>query len=209
MRIRHRGFEPIVNSSAFIAPTAAVVGNVQIGPRARVMYGAVIDAEGSRVEIADCAIVCENAVLRATAAGEVDHPVVIGDHAFVGPHSTLLGCVVERCCYIATGVTVLQGAVLHAGASIAVGALVHGGTVIPEGFFVPPNTIAIGDPVRLYSPDQHDELARAIRDVGFARRAFGVEAEWEDRLNRYFKAAEVRSLEFAAHDGDTLLDDGI
>jgi carbonic anhydrase/acetyltransferase-like protein (isoleucine patch superfamily) len=207
MLIRHRGFEPTIDERAFVAPTAAVVGHVSVGPRTRVMYGAVIDAEGSRVEIDECVIVAENAVLRATAAGDQDHPVIVGDHAFIGPHATLLGCTIGRCVYIATGVTILQGAVLKAGASVAVGALVHAGTVIPEQFFVPPNMIAVGDPVRLVSPSEPDELAAAIRSVGFARRAFGVEAEWEDRVNRYFKAAEVRSGEFAAHSGDEIVYD--
>lgn len=201
----HRGFEPVVDPTAFVAPTAAVVGNVRVGSRARIMYGAVLDAEGSHVEINDCVIVSENSVLRATASGDQDYPVIVGDHAFIGPQSTLLGCTIGRCAYIATGVTILQGAILHAGASIAVGAFVHAGTVIPEEFFVPPNMIAVGDPVRLISPSQPEELAEAIRDVGFARRAFGVDAEWEDRISRYFKAAEVRSNEYAAHSSDTII----
>src|SRR5215217_2522017 len=125
MLIRSRGYEPVVDASAFVAPTAALVGEVVIGPRSRVMYGAVLDSEASRVEVGECAIVCENAVLRATAAGDADLPVLVRDHTFVGPHSTLLGCVVESACYVAIGATVLQGAVLESGAVVAVGALVH------------------------------------------------------------------------------------
>lgn len=69
MLLRHRGREPVIDSSAFVAPTATLVGDVRIGPRARVMYGAVLDAEASRIEMGECAIICEHAVLRATAAG--------------------------------------------------------------------------------------------------------------------------------------------
>jgi carbonic anhydrase/acetyltransferase-like protein (isoleucine patch superfamily) len=105
MLIRHRGAEPRVDPSAYVAPTATLAGAVTIGPRARVMFGAVLDAEGSRVEVGECAIVCEHAVLRATAVGDEDHPVLVGDHAFVGPHATLLGCAVEAAAYIATGAT--------------------------------------------------------------------------------------------------------
>ena len=65
IRIRHRGHEPRVDPTAYLAPTATVVGNVIIGPRARVMYGAVLDAEGSRIEIGEASVICENAVLRA------------------------------------------------------------------------------------------------------------------------------------------------
>jgi carbonic anhydrase/acetyltransferase-like protein (isoleucine patch superfamily) len=205
--IRHRGRSPAVDPSALVAPTAALVGDVSVGPRARVMYGAVLDAEASRVALGECAVVCEHAVLRATAAGSQAWPVELADHVFVGPHATLLGCSVGRCAYLATGATVLQGARLGPGASIAVGALVHAGTVVPGGLFVPPNMVAVGDPVRLLGPDDPAALAEAVRSVGFARLAFGVEADWEDRVARYERSAEVRSAEFAAHRDDTLLPD--
>jgi carbonic anhydrase/acetyltransferase-like protein (isoleucine patch superfamily) len=205
MFIKHRGVEPVVDSSVFVAPTAVLVGNVHVGPRSRIMYGAVLDSEGSSIEVDECTIICENAVLRATASGNEDHPVVIADHVFVAPHTTLLGCTVESCAYIATGVTVLQGAIIHSGAAVAVGALVHANTVIPSEFFVPPNAIAVGDPVKLYSPDERETLARAIQSVGFAKTAFGVEAQWEDRLSRYRQSTEIRSQEFESHFDDVVL----
>ena len=67
-RIRHRGHEPRVHESAYVAPTATLVGDVVVGPRARVMFGAVLDAEGSRVEIGEATVIGENTVLRASAA---------------------------------------------------------------------------------------------------------------------------------------------
>jgi carbonic anhydrase/acetyltransferase-like protein (isoleucine patch superfamily) len=201
--IRHRGHEPHVDPTAYIAPTATLIGDVRIGPRARVMYGAVLDAEGSRIEIGEATVVCENAVLRASAITGTDQPVVLGDHVFVGPHATLLGCTVERCGYLATSATVLQTARLGAGAVVAVGGLVHAGTVVPNEFFVPPHTLAVGDPPRLLAPGSA-EAPDAIRQVGFARVAFGVDAEWTDRIRRYERSAEVRVEEFAAHADDEL-----
>jgi len=133
------------------------------------------------------------------------HPVLVGDHVFISPHSTLLGCTVEPCSYVATGATVLQGAIIHSGAVVAVGALVHANTVVPGEFFVPPNTIAIGDPIKLYSPSEKDALDNAIKSTEFAKTAFGVEARWEDRLSRYKQATEVRSKEFENHFDDVVL----
>jgi carbonic anhydrase/acetyltransferase-like protein (isoleucine patch superfamily) len=208
MLLRHRGREPTVDPSAFVAPTATLVGDVRVGPRARVMYGAVLDAEASRVEVGECAIVCEHAVLRATAAGGTERPVVVDDHVFVGPHATLLGCHVGRCAYLATGVTVLHAARVGAGGSVAVGALVHAGAVVPDELFVPPNMLAVGDPARLLPPDDPQALGEAVRSTGFARLAFGVEAVWEDRVARYEQTAEVRSREFAAHADDVVVPDG-
>ncbi|HEX6447272.1 MAG TPA: acyltransferase [Streptosporangiales bacterium] len=177
-----------------MAPTATLVGRVRVGPRARVMYGAVLDAEDGSIDVGECSVVCENAVLR----GEVQ----LGDHVFVGPHATLLGCRVGRCVYLATGATVLQEAVLGAGAVVAIGAAVHATTALPEEFFVPPNTVAIGGQV--YAPGDPG-LPQAIKGVGFAKVAFGIEADWEDRIHRYERAAEVRSTQFAGHADDEIV----
>jgi carbonic anhydrase/acetyltransferase-like protein (isoleucine patch superfamily) len=132
--------------------------------------------------------------------------VVLADHVFVGPHATLLGCAVERCCYLATGATVLHGARLGAGAVVAVGALAHAGAVLADEMFVPPMTIAIGDPATVHTPDRPAELAEAIRGVNFAAAAFGVEHEWADRVARYERVTEVRVHEFAAHAEDDVVE---
>lgn len=201
MLVRHRGYVPSVHPSAYIAPSAELIGRVTVGPRSRVMSGAVLDAEGSRIDVGECTIVCEQAVLRATAVGDEEQPVSVGDHAFISPHTTLLGCELGRSTYIATGATVLQGSRIEAGAVVAVTALVHGGTVLPSEFFLAPGMIAIGDPVTVYAPGD-PAVPQAIKAVGFASRAFGVSTAWEDRVARYRQIAEVRSEEFRAHRDD-------
>lgn len=206
MLVRSRGFEPVVAPSVFVAPTAVLVGRIRVDERSRVMYGAVLDSEGSRIEVGECGVICENTILRATLAGDGDYPVLLGDHVFVGPHATLLGCKVEPCSYIATGATVLHGATIGSGAAVAVGALVHANTVIPGEMFVPPNTIAVGDPVEIYQPGD-EGLADAIKAVGFAKSAFGTQAGWEDRLVRYRDATEARSEEFGVHMNDAVVEE--
>jgi carbonic anhydrase/acetyltransferase-like protein (isoleucine patch superfamily) len=168
------------------------------------MYGAVLDAEESSIEIGECSIINENAVLRATGHAH-NFPVRLGDHVLVGPHCLLAGCDVGRCAYIATGVTILQGAVLNPGASIGVGALVHANTIIPEEFFVPPNCIAIGNPVQVFDPGD-PKVPAAIKSIRFAKTAFGVKTAWEERIKRYEETTEVRSKEFASHFEDQIID---
>lgn len=203
MLIRHRGAAPAVDPSAYVAPNATLVGDVRIGAHARVMYGAVLDAEGGHVEVGAYTIVSEQAVVRATAVTSAD--VELGDHVFVGPHATVLGARVGRCPYLAAGATVLQFAEIGVGACVAVGAFVHARTVLPEEFFVAPHTTAVGDPVEVFGSDRVEELAAAIARVGFADAAFGVRAEWTDRINRYHAVAEVRSAEYAAHVDDEVV----
>jgi carbonic anhydrase/acetyltransferase-like protein (isoleucine patch superfamily) len=169
------------------------------------MYGSILDSEGSWIEIGQNSIVCENAVLRATAAGYKEFPVIIGDHVFISPESTLIGCQVESNSYIATGATLLQGAIVQSGAAVAVGALIHANTVIPANCFIPPNNIAIGDPVRIYSPKEKEGLAKAIKSIEFAKVAFNVDAVWDDRFERYRQATIVRSKEFKCHFDDEII----
>ena len=205
MLIRHRDREPTIDPSSFIAPTAVLAGDVTTGARSRVMYGAVLDSEGSSVEIGECTVVCENAVIRATKTDVVDHRVHVGDHVMVGPHATLLGCEVQRTAYIATGATILHGARVGVGAVVAVGALVHAGTTLPDGYFVPPHMIALGDPVEILSLDDPDALTNAVKEVGFLGIAFGIDMGWEDQSARYERAMELRSAEFEAHASDVPL----
>jgi carbonic anhydrase/acetyltransferase-like protein (isoleucine patch superfamily) len=205
MLIRHRGVVPTIDPTAYVAPTAVVMGAVVVGAHARVMAGAVVDAEGSTVHVGERVIVAEHAVLRATGVGDQDYPVRVGDHAFVGPHATLLGCTIESAVYVATGATVVHGAVVGSGAVVAVSALVHAGTLLPREFFLAPSTIAVGDPVAVYSAGD-PRLPQAIKDVGFVARAFGVEPAGEDRASTYRRVAQVRADEFAAHLEDEILD---
>jgi carbonic anhydrase/acetyltransferase-like protein (isoleucine patch superfamily) len=205
MIIKHRGVGPSLDESVYIAPTAVICGNVSLDAQARVMFGAVIDSEASSVEIGTCSIICENAVIRATRVEKVDHPVRIGDHVFISPHATLLGCRVASHAYIATGATLLQGARVGRGAVVAVGALVHAGTKIPDGFFLAPNSIAIGDPATIYSPGDREAVVDAIKSIAFTKIAFGVTPQPQDRVATMTRVAEIRSKEFESHKKDIML----
>lgn len=197
--MRHRGVEPGIYASAYVAPTAVLMGRVTVGPSARILSGAALSAEGSRIEIGESSIISEHAVLRATAVGDAERPVLVGDRVLVGPHATLLGCTVGPSTFIATGATVVHGARIGAEAIVAVGAFVHAGSVLPDGFFLAPNLIAIGDPVTVYAPDD-PTLPEAIRSIGFARYAFGLEAPQRRQI------AEVRSAEYSAHLQDEIVE---
>jgi carbonic anhydrase/acetyltransferase-like protein (isoleucine patch superfamily) len=205
MIIKNRGAVPVIDKSAFVAPNATLVGNVRIGRDSRVMYGATLDSEESRIDVGDRTIICENATLRATAVANMDHPVLLGDHVFISPHATLLGCSIERASYIATGAIILHGATVKEGAVVAVGGIVHAKTVIPSGFIVPPNMIAIGDPVKLYAPNDK-ELMQAIKTNEFSREAFGVGTGWNNLVEKYIEVTNVRSDEFKSHLDDEIVE---
>jgi carbonic anhydrase/acetyltransferase-like protein (isoleucine patch superfamily) len=194
MLISHRGHQPVIDSTAYIAPTATLVGRVRVGPRARVMYGAVLDAEDGSIEVGESTIISENAVLRGT--------VNLGDHVFVGPHATLLGCRVERCSYLATGAIVLQEASLGPASVIAIGAAVHARTVLPARSFVAPYMVAIKDNV--YAPGD-PAMVEAIKGLGYTQVAFGIDPAVVDPMTRYEMVTEARSAQFGAHVDDVIV----
>ncbi|HET7875156.1 MAG TPA: gamma carbonic anhydrase family protein, partial [Methylomirabilota bacterium] len=66
MVLEHLGKRPRIHESAYVAPTATVCGDVTIGPESRILFGAVLVAEGGPVVVGVHAVVMENAVLRGT-----------------------------------------------------------------------------------------------------------------------------------------------
>jgi carbonic anhydrase/acetyltransferase-like protein (isoleucine patch superfamily) len=203
MQIRHRGKSPKIHPTAYIAPTATLVGDVTIGKGARILFGAVINAEGSKVEIGEGSIVLEYAVLRATAAGDKEYPVIVGKDVFIAPHVTVLGGEIRDQVFLSTGVTVLQGAVVHEAVVAGVGSFIHGGTVVPKAFFVPPNTIAVGNPMELFGPTDKFNLLKKIESIKFPKIAYNVdEGSFSDSAGG---ATKVRAAEFAAHLDDEII----
>src|SRR5438105_1324698 len=102
MLIEHGGRSPQVHPTAYVAPTAVLCGDVRVGAGSRILFGAILTAEGGPVAIGTRCIVMETAVIR----GSKRHPVRIGDHVLVGPRAYLSGCTVEDSVFIATGATV-------------------------------------------------------------------------------------------------------
>ena len=83
MLIEHEGSSPRLAESAYVAPNAVLCGDVAVGEDARILFGAVLTAEGGRVEIGARSIVMENALVR----GRRGHPATLGAHVLVGPHA--------------------------------------------------------------------------------------------------------------------------
>ena len=170
MIVHHRRGTPWIDESAYVAPGAVICGDVRIGAHSRVLFGAVVTAEGGPVEIGDHCIVMENAVVR----GAPEHPTTFGDHVLVGPQAHLTGCVVEGDSRIATGAMVFNGARIGSGAEVEFHALVHVDTVIPPGTAVPMHWFAGGDPAELVPPSDWDRIRRIMGDLDYPGTVFGV-----------------------------------
>jgi carbonic anhydrase/acetyltransferase-like protein (isoleucine patch superfamily) len=169
MRLKSGSHRPSVDPSAVIAPNATLVGDVRIGARCVIGYGACLIAEAQPITLGD--IARDNAVIRSTAK----YPVEVGNAVLIGPHTALFGCTIEDEVLLATGTRVFHLAVVRKRAEVRVNAVVHLKTVVPQGATVPIGWIAVGDPARIFSPDQHDAIWAIQKPLDFPAIAYGLE----------------------------------
>jgi carbonic anhydrase/acetyltransferase-like protein (isoleucine patch superfamily) len=171
MLLEHREKRPIIHESAYVAPSAVICGDVTIGENSRVLFGAVIVAEGGPVEIGAHCIIMENAVIRGTPR----HPTRIGDHVLVGPRAYLTGCTVEDSVFLATGATIFNGARIGTRAEVRINGVVHLKTTLPPDALVPIGWIAIGTPAEILPPQDHERIWAIQEPLDFPRTVFGLE----------------------------------
>ena len=127
---------PVIAPDAFIAPTATIVGDVRIGPRASVWYGAVLRGDTSWVELHEGANVQDGAVVH----GRAGQPSIIEREASIAHNCVIHGARIGERALIGNGAQVLDGAFVGAGALIAAGSV-----VLPD-MVIPPGMLAAGTP---------------------------------------------------------------
>jgi carbonic anhydrase/acetyltransferase-like protein (isoleucine patch superfamily) len=196
MLVQHRGNVPVVDPSAYVAPTAVLCGDVHVGPQARVLFGAVLTAEDGRVEVGARCVIMENALVRGRAA----HPTRVGEDVLVGPHAHLNGTVVGDGCFLATGSSLFPGSRLGREVEVRINGVVHVNTVLDDGALVPIGWVAVGDPAQVLAPSDHEEIWKVQAGLDFPQTVYGISREASAR-ERMERQAEW----FAAHCDDRIL----
>jgi carbonic anhydrase/acetyltransferase-like protein (isoleucine patch superfamily) len=147
----YRGTTPKIAESAYVDPSAQVIGDVVVGERSSVWPLVTIRGDVNHIRIGDETSIQDNSVLH------VDHrlyPCLVGSRVTVGHSVVLHGCVVEDEALIGIGAIVLNGAKIGHGAIVAAGALV------PEGMEVPANMLVMGTPAKVKRAVTSDEQER-------------------------------------------------
>ncbi len=136
----YRGVVPRIAVSAFIDPSAQIIGDVAIGERSSVWPNATIRGDVNYIRIGDETNIQDNCCVHV----ELDQfPCILGNRITVGHSVTLHGCEIEDECLIGIGATVLNGVRIRRGSVVAAGALV------PEGMEVPAGSMVMGVPARV------------------------------------------------------------
>ncbi len=199
MLLEHQGKSPRIHQSAYIAPTATICGDVTIGENSRVLFGAVIVAEGGPVIIGAHCIIMENAVIR----GVPRHPTTLRDHILVGPRAYLTGCAIEDSAFLATGTAIFNGARIGRGTEVRVNGVVHLRTVLPADALVPIGWIAVGDPAEILPPEDHERIWAIQKPLDFPRTVFGLERAPNEQLMPALTTRYARAL--AQHRADKIM----
>jgi gamma-carbonic anhydrase len=199
--VEHRLKTPQVSESAYVAPTAVLAGDVTIGPHSRVLFGAIITAEGGPVRIGSSCVVMEHAVIRGVRGQDTR----VGDEVVVGPHAHLTGCVIEGRSRIATGAVVFNGARIETGAEVEFNAVVYVNTVVPAGMAVPMGWFAGGEPAELVPPGDRDRIHAIMGPLDYPGTVFGVGAT--DPGSRMSDMARRYARGLALHGKDRIIPD--
>lgn len=126
------GKQPRIHKSAWLAPTATIIGDVEIGSDSSVFYGAVLRGDLNSIRIGARSNIQDNCVLHV----DRDAECVLGDDVTVGHLALIHGARVGSGSLIGMKATLLSHSVIGAGCLVAAGAVVLGGVVVPEAAMV-------------------------------------------------------------------------
>ena len=145
---------PLLGEGAFVAETASVIGDVIIGARSSIWYGAVLRGDVEKIRIGDETSIQDNTVIHVDSSG---YSTEVGNRVTVGHGVVLHGCRIGDRALIGIGSIVLNGAEVGDESMIGAGSLVTPGTKIPPG------VLAIGSPARVKRP-LTDEEKRHVQE---------------------------------------------
>jgi carbonic anhydrase/acetyltransferase-like protein (isoleucine patch superfamily) len=176
--------KPQIHSTAYVAPSAIVSGEVTIGPGCAVLHGAVVTAEGAPLQLGEQSVVMENAVLKASGGTALSFPLTVGKRCIVGPHAYVVGATIGDGCFIAGGARICNGAVLESGTG------------------VPMQHVALGDPATIHPPGEVPELQGRIdffADVFNLEAGDDVRGRAAEAYAKFLRKAHAQDAELEGH----------
>lgn len=145
------GTRPRVAASAYLAPSATLIGDVEIGASASIWFGAVLRGDVQAIRVGAESNIQDLCVLHVSTGGA---PCLVGARCTVGHAAVLHSCTLEDEAFVGFGARVLDGARVCSGGVLAAGA------VLTPGKTVGPGELWAGNPARLLRLLDADELAR-------------------------------------------------
>lgn len=174
MIIEYRGKRPTIAPSAFVAPTAVLIGDVEVGEESSIWFGTVLRADNGPIRIGARTSIQDNAVVHVSEGGQT----IVGDGVTVGHCAVMEDCKIERHALIGSNATLLNGC------SVGEGALIAAGSVVGERVVIPARVVAAGAPAT---------VKKALE--GQAATWIEVAADEYVKLSRFYLAQSIGTPE--------------
>jgi len=139
----YRGIRPTIHPTAFIAPGAVIIGDVEIGADSSVWFGCVVRGDVNKIRIGERTNIQDGTVIHVASASQPvsatskspsqGYPTLIGDNVTVGHMTLLHACVVESGGFVGMKSAIMDGAKVESGGMLAAGALLTPGKIVKSG----------------------------------------------------------------------------
>ena len=154
---KFKNFTPSIGKNTWLAPSADVIGDVEIGEDSSVWFGTVIRGDVHYIKIGNRTSIQDLSMVHITHHKKADRsdgsPTIIGDDVTIGHRVMLHGCTIEDACLIGMSATILDNAVIGKESIVGAGALVTKGKVFP------PRSLIIGSPAKVVRELTDEEVA--------------------------------------------------
>ncbi len=160
MILKFKEWFPKIAPSAWVAPSADIIGNVKIGEDSSIWFGTVIRGDVHKIEIGDRTSIQDLSMVHVTHYKKEDmsdgNPTIIGNDVTIGHKVMLHGCTIEDGCLIGMSATILDGAVIGEGSIVGANSLVTANKVFP------PHSMIMGSPAKVVRTLSEDEVLGLI-----------------------------------------------
>ncbi|MCO5614759.1 hypothetical protein L7F22_069043 [Adiantum nelumboides] len=207
---RHRTFmnlndrAPDVLQNAFVAPNAALIGDVRVGAGSSIWYGCVLRGDVSSISIGSKTNIQDNSLVHVSKPNLAlnARPTIIGSGVTVGHSAVLHGCTVEDDAFIGMGATLLDGVHVQKNAMVAAGSVVCQDTTVPAG------EVWAGNPAKMLRKLRDEEIAFFPKSAEHYAKLAETHAKENSRTykelladKKLWKKWDVESDELDAHIG--------
>lgn len=157
--------EPSVGEGCFVAPSADVIGRVEIADNANIWFGCVLRGDINKIVVGENSNIQDLSMLHVIE----EKPCIVGANVTVGHKATLHACTVEDNCLIGMDALILDGALIRKNSVVA------GGSVVPPGKEYPEGSLIMGNPakvIRPLSPEERDGYGNHYKSYILAKDEF-------------------------------------
>lgn len=164
MILPYRGKAPVIDPTVFLAPMAAVIGDVTIGAGSSVWFGAVMRGDFQPITIGQNTNIQDNATIHVMR----DVPVHIGNNVLIGHNA------VVHCSRVGDNTLIGMGSIVMGYSEIGENVVIGAGTFLPQHKKIPSNSLVFGNPAQIVRALRDDEI-EALQEAAENYANLGVE----------------------------------